>query len=445
MKKLTAVLLGLILVVTCTACSGGNKKEAADTNDTAIEKETMEPEKEAEPSAEEEKPSAEEAKVVKFWSFHSGSEAEYLEAAVKAYNESHDTVKIEHTVVNQSDYTTTLIPTAYANGEAPDILYVEPSTFTKYAQKGMLADISSYYTEELKADILPSALEAATMDGKIYALPMEMETLGLFYNVDMLKDAGIEPPKTWDELHAAAKALTTDDVYGLVLPVEESGYTLFNWWPFMWMAGADIYDKDGNCTVNTPEMATALDYWGGFFKEGLAPSSLQIGPWDIGNVGTGIAAMQVSGTYVINAAENNYPDVNIGVVPLPSPNGNPITVAGGQKLAVNAQSACIKEASDFIFWLYGDMEDLTNAGKWVTEAKFAYPARQSVIDANGAVFEEGLRAVFTDFYDTAVPEPSYSAKVTESLSKMLQNVMFGGKTGEEAAKEAQSEIENAAE
>ena len=121
---------------------------------------------------------------------------------------AHDDVQIEHTVVNQSDYITTLIPTAYANGEAPDILYVEPSTFTKYAEKGMLADLSPYYTDDLKADILPSALEAVTIDGKIYALPIEMETLGLFYNVDMLKEAGIEPPKTWDELYEAAKALT---------------------------------------------------------------------------------------------------------------------------------------------------------------------------------------------------------------------------------------------
>ena len=381
--------------------------------------------------------------TVKFWSFHAGGEAEFLEKVVKEYNDTHDDVQIEHTVVNQSDYTTTLIPTAYANGEAPDILYVEPATFTKYAEKGMLADLSPYYTDELKEDILPSALEAVTIDDKIYALPMEMETLGLFYNIDMLKDAGIDPPSTWEELYEAAKKLTTDDVYGLVLPVEEAAYTLFNWWPFMWMAGADVFDDDGNCIVDSKEMVTALDYWGRFYQEGLSPASLQIGPWDIGNVGTGAAAMQVSGTYVINAAENDYPDVNIGVVPLPSPDNNPITVAGGQKLAINAQSQCKDEAADFIFSLYGS-DHITIATEWTTEAKFAYPARQSVIDNNSDTFVEGLRAVFTDFYQTAVPEPSYSAEVTDAMGKMLQQVMFGGVSSEEAAKEAQKTIEDAA-
>lgn len=422
MKKLLAIALVFGLTISCVACGG--KGENAETSNG--EKETADGN----------------VKTVKFWSFHTGAEAEFLEKVVEEYNSAHEDVQIEHTVVNQSDYTTTLIPTAYANGEAPDILYVEPSTFTKYAEKGMLADLSPYYTDELKADILPSALEAVTMDEKIYALPIEMETLGLFYNVDMLKDAGIEPPKTWDELYEAAKTLTTDEVYGLVLPVEETGYTLFNWWPFMWMSGADVLKDDGSCTVDTPEMIAALDYWGKFFQEGIAPSSLQIGPWDIGNVGTGIAAMQVSGTYVINAAENDYPDVNIGVVPLPSPDNNPITVAGGQKMAVNAQSEVIDEAADFIFWLYGS-EDITRASEWVTDAKFAYPARQSVIDNNADVFEKGLRATFTEFYDTAIPEPSYSAEVTEAMGKMLQDVMFGGISSEDAVKEAKETIENA--
>ena len=418
MRKLAAIIMTAAMVLSLTACGG---KGSSDGGEAAKD--------------------ADSVKTLKFWSFHAGAEADFLENVVEEYNSTHDDVQIEHTVVNQSDYTTTLIPTAYANGEAPDILYVEPATFTKYADKGMLMDLSPYYTEELKADILPSVLDAVTVDGKIYALPIEMETLGLFYNADMLEEAGIAPPTTWDELYEAAKALTTDDVYGLVLPVEETSYTLFNWWPFMWMAGADVYDEEGNVTVDSPEMIKALEYWGSFYQEGLSPSSLQIGPWDIGNVGTGVAAMQVSGTYVINAAENDYPDVNIGVVALPSPNNNSITVAGGQKLAINADSPYPDEADDFIFSLYGS-DDITRAAEWTTEAKFAYPARQSVIDANADVFESGLRAVFTVFYDTAIPEPSYSAEVTEAMGKMLQDVMFGGVSAADAVKEAQTTIEN---
>ena len=74
------------------------------------------------------------------------------------------------------------------------------------------------------------------------------------------------PPKTWEELKSAAEKLTTKDRYGIVLPVEKTAYTLFNWWPFMWMDDADIYDADGNVTAGKDSMADALDFWGSFYQ-----------------------------------------------------------------------------------------------------------------------------------------------------------------------------------
>jgi ABC-type glycerol-3-phosphate transport system substrate-binding protein len=379
--------------------------------------------------------------TLELWSFYTGSEADFVSAWVDDYNASHDDVQVNHTVVSQTEYTTTLIPTAFANGTAPDILYVEPATFTKYAETDALADLTDYYTEDLKADILPAVLDSATYDGKLLALPMELETLGLFYDEDLLSAEGIEPPTTWEELSAAAQQLTTEDRYGLVLPVEDSGYTLFNFYPFMWMAGADVTDGDGNYTVDTPEMAEALDFWGSFVSGGYSPTSLQIGPWDVGNIATGVSAMQESGSYAIKATETDYADASISAMRLPVPaGGESVTVAGGQKLAVNAASEHVAEAAAFIFSAFGS-DDISLASTWVTEAKFAYPARQSVIDANEDVFDEGLRATFTDFYDTARPEPSYPAVVTEALRTALQDVMFGGSSGADAAAKAQTAIE----
>jgi ABC-type glycerol-3-phosphate transport system substrate-binding protein len=381
--------------------------------------------------------------TLEFWSFYQGSEGDFVETWVEDYNASHDDVQINHKVVSQTEYTTTLIPTALANGSAPDILYVEPSTFTKYAKSGALADLSTYYTASLKEDILPAVLESVTYEGKELALPTELETLGLFYDDELLSSEGIAPPQTWDELKAAAKALTTDERYGLVLPVEDSGYTLFNFYPFMWMAGADVTDGEGTYTVDTPEMADALDFWGSFVSSGVSPTSLQIGPWDVGNIASGTAAMQESGSYAIAATEGDYKDASIKAVPLPAPaDSTSVTVAGGQKLAVNANSEHVKEAAEFIFSGFGS-DDIDVASGWVTEAKFAYPARQSVIDANEHVFTQGLRSTFTDFYDTARPEPSYPASVTEALRTALQDVTFGGLSGAAAAEKAQAAIEEA--
>ena len=365
---------------------------------------------------------SEEKEKLTLWDFHNGSEAESVQEMVDEYNQSQDKVEIEYSSVNQTDYTTTLVTTAYANGECPDILWVEPATYKKFTEAGMLADLSSYYTDDLKKDILPSYLEAATGDdGKIYTLPFECETLGLFYDADVLKEEGIEPPTTWEELKSAAEKLTTDDRYGIVLPVEKTAYTLFNWWPFMWMDDADIYDADGNVTIGSDNMADALDFWGSFYQNGYCPSSLQSGPWSIDNIANGVAAMQIGGTYMINAAEEyNKDGHNIGVVPLPTPEGkDAVTVAGGQMLGVSSQSKDVDAAADFIFWCFGS-DDTTNAVKWCTETKFAYPVRQSIIDKNKDLFQEGIKATFTEFYDTARPEPQYSSEVTDIMGDTLE-------------------------
>ncbi len=62
---------------------------------------------------------------------------------------------------------------------------------------------------------LPSFLTAGQYDGKLYGLAPNVNTLALFYNKTLLKQAGVSVPTTWAELSAAAMKLTKGDTYGL--------------------------------------------------------------------------------------------------------------------------------------------------------------------------------------------------------------------------------------
>lgn len=414
MKKLVSILLVLAMCAGLTACQ--SSKEDNKKSDGPV--------------------------TLQFWAFQVDKEAKFIEKCVKDFNSSHKDVQVELTFLNQADYTTTLIPTAFANGEAPDVMFVEAAVMDKYANKKMLADLTPYFTDELKKDILPAALDAVTYDDKLLALPFDMEIIGLFYDKDVLDKEGIAVPKTWDELLEAAKKLTTDDRYGLVLPVDKTPYTIYNWWPFQWMKGGEVLNEAKDKSLfNSKENAEALDYWAQFFKNGYSPKTLKIGPYDIGNIGTGAAAMQVSGTYVVNAAETDYKDANIQVAPLPSPDGtNSMSVAGGQKFAVSSSSKHVKEAAEFIMWMYGS-DDISRITEWCTETKFAYPVRQSVIEANEEIFHKGMRSVFTDeIYESCKPEPSYPSEVTDILMETLQKACFGDVSGADAVKEADEKI-----
>ena len=52
-----------------------------------------------------------------------------------------------------------------------------------------------------------------------------------------------------------------------------------------------------------------------------------------------------------------------------------------------------------------------------------------------------MKAIFTEFYDMARPEPQYSSEVTDIMGDTLQSVMFGGSSGADAAQLAQEQIE----
>lgn len=418
-----------MLMLFTAACSGGNNGGTASNGN--------------EPNQAGSEGSGEKV-TLQFWDFHTEAEEEFFRKMVDEYNKSQDRVVIEYSTYNQTDYTTTKLPTGFASGAGPDIYMISPGDFMKFAKSGLMADLTPYFPEGSKEDFLPASLEAVTVDGKIMALPFELETLGLYYNEKMLNDAGVAVPKTWDELYAAAKALTTDKVAGLILPPDKGPYMNFIWYPFLWQQGGNVLSEDGSTsTFNSPEAAKALDYWGRFFQEGISPAKLQQGPWEIDHLGNETAAMQIVGTWAVNRAEEVFPNVPIKLAPIPTPEGGtPATDAGGWKFAVNGKGEHVDEAAKFIMWVFA--EDPARALEWCTEIKFAYSPRQSVVDQGKEIYSKGMRQVFTEqIYSSAIPEPRYPSEVLDVVGDAMQKVMYGQLDGAAAAAEADTKINEA--
>lgn len=377
-----------------------------------------------------------------FWDMHTEAEGKFFKDLIDEYNKSQDQVQIEYSSYDQASYTTTKLPTGFASGEGPDIYMISPGDFMKFAKSGLMKDLTADFPAGVKEDFLPASLDAVTYNGKIMALPFELETLGLYYNKEMLDKAGVQVPKTWDELYAAAKKLTTDKVAGLIIPPDKGPYFNFIWYPFLWQQGGSVLNAEGTkSTFNTPETAKALDFWGSFFKDGLSPKKLQLGPWEIDNLGNKTAAMQIVGTWAINRIEEKYKDVPIGLAPIPTPTGGkPATDAGGWKLAVNGQSKHAAEAAKFVIWAFGS-SDLSHALKWGTEVKFAYSPRKSVVEKGKDIYGKGLRKVFTEeIYNSAIPEPRYPSEVVDAVGDAMQYVMYGKMSGADAAKTVDAKI-----
>jgi len=162
-------------------------------------------------------------KTVVFWYNNSGDEALVYEAAIKAYNESQTTYKVEGLSVTDAQK----LIVAMSSNEAPDVIKISNQDVVQYQTNGLLENLqTSIDAEAYDVNIFSEkSIAANTMEGSVYALPLSAYTIQMFYNKDLLTAAGYtEPPKTVEEMYEMAVKATVLDKNG---NIETLGYPLF--------------------------------------------------------------------------------------------------------------------------------------------------------------------------------------------------------------------------
>lgn len=383
-------------------------------------------------------PPAKAQDTIRFWTFdYTDAVAPFFQAYIDEWNATHD-IQVEWTEFPWAQYTGEILTTGIATGEAPDVFFISPGDWRRYAEGGLALSLNDYVPDYLLEDLLPASVEAVTLNGNIYSIPFEMEPVVLWYNKAILEEEGVEVPTTWDELVAASEALTTEDRYGILLPMNPDYFENFIFYPFLWMAGADVVNEDFTAaTVNTPEAARALDLWGTLVRNGwAAPNSTGNDPTDE-RFANGQGAMFVSGYWVWGWLKDNYPELieDIGVAPIPAPEAGDelATVYGGWTVMVYAGTEHPDEAAEFAINLFG-AEDNTRAAEWGMVYNTKLSPRQSVLAENEEFYSEFPHNVFAnDIFPTARAEPSYPPEIAQSVWEALQSVMFLDVPAEDAA------------
>jgi multiple sugar transport system substrate-binding protein len=132
----------------------------------------------------------------------------------------------------------TKLLTQAAGHALPNILAVDNPFVSTMISTGQVIPLSGLKGFSTKG-YFPAIISEGLSNGKYYALPVAgANSIALMYNIAMLKAANISPPKTWDELLAAAKALTNSDHYGIALTCEAAEDTTWQWEPNSGATGA---------------------------------------------------------------------------------------------------------------------------------------------------------------------------------------------------------------
>ncbi|MCB0044984.1 MAG: sugar ABC transporter substrate-binding protein [Caldilineaceae bacterium] len=310
------------------------------------------------------------------------------QAVADAFMQEHPEIQIEISGEPWGDYFTK-IQALWASGDSsviPDVAFLWPAP--RYAAEGVLENLDPWIEESgyNLDDYWPALLESASYDGSVYGFPRDIGLEVLYYNKDMFDDAGLAYPTdewTWDDLTAAAEALTVIDANGQVerygLGMEGGSGKVAIWVKENGGAYLDDFRNPSKCTLDEPAGVAALEFFAGMMdsNEAMRPDALNQAGGDAGAFLAGQVAMIIQNASRISAF--NAADANYDVAPVPLPDGGQRAAsAGGAAWVMSAGSDNKDAAWTFLSWLQS-----TDGGQRIyTASGEIFPALQSVAESD---------------------------------------------------------------
>lgn len=253
------------------------------------------------------------------------------------------------------------------------------STHTKYApsQLGFLASLDDVVDKKELEDFAPLILEMASVDGKLFGLPRNIDVRLLHYRTDLIDD----PPDTWDELLELARLRNgPPDHYGFLFPGRESG--LFGtFFELAEMAGARLFPADLVPDIENEAGEWALRFLKSVYQEKLAPEELP--EWHYDKIHEFFRAGRVvmmgdwPGYYRLYrdpAVSKVWDRVSVSRYPV-GPTGRSLSYGGGHTFGLTRLGVEKPEALKLLLYL-------TAASQQMIEARNGcVPVRKSVMQA----------------------------------------------------------------
>lgn len=186
---------------------------------------------------------------------------------------------IKSEIITQSyDQTYNKIMTSVMGGTPIDVIICDSPWTAEFASKGILRCIDDYVSDELKADIFPAYLDQVSYEGKLYAMPQTAQAKWLYYNKDMLTEAGYNnPPATWTELFEMGDKMVEQGLckYDIAWAAVQAEGLVCDWLVVTEASGASLQDDSGNWAFNNADAASGLSLIVDSIKDGRAdPGSI---------------------------------------------------------------------------------------------------------------------------------------------------------------------------
>jgi multiple sugar transport system substrate-binding protein len=343
-------------------------------------------------------------------------------------------VKVKRTGFDTSDLANKTLLAAQ-QGNSPDVLIVDNPVVSTLAEAGVLTTTGENKLDTSAVD--PNLLAAGQSGGKTYGTPIGANTLALYYNKKILKEAGVDitSVKDWTSLTAALDKVEKAGKKGITFSAIGTEEGSFQFLPWFWGSGAKLTELD------SAEAVSALSLWKKWLDQGYAPNSVlnntQTTSWQ--EFASGDYAFAENGTWQLAAAKKAGFDY--GVLPIPASGGGAAAApTGGEFVTVPVQGDTARYPTTSK--LTSCLTSTTNLYDTDTTLSYVAPTeevREKQVAADAALTPwvgavKAAKGRTSDDLGTRYP------KISEQLWKAVQSALSGSKSPKDALTSAQAAV-----
>lgn len=391
---------------------------------------------------------------IRIWDqFTEQTASDAADAIYKSYTDQHPNITIRREAI-QTDQMRQTVNTALASGTGPDIIFYDagPGYAGVLANAGLLSPLDQFAQQYGWKDMIsPQSLEATSLGGALYGLPLQVDLIGMYYNKTLLDKEGWTVPTTVEEL----KTLCTqakDKGYTPIAFSNNPGWQGFHQFS---MTANDMIGPDAmralltqnQGTWNSPEIVKAIQtYFVDLRDAGCYTTDVNALTYDDGNTlfYTQESLLNTTGSWLINGIQENMPDQDVQFAPFPTIDGaqGQYWISGvGSAFYISAKSQHQAEAADMLNYFFSP--DVVK--QWTEQAGFYVPVKidtatldvsplyKSILDVLQSSIGDNPQVVFGYNVDVLAP-PQFN----EAMQNGFQAVIAGQKTPEQLAAELQT-------
>ena len=376
-----------------------------------------------------------------------------LEAAAAECTEGSD-VDVEVRAVPFANLLTTL-RTQASSPNGPTIASIYDLWLPELVGDGLAAEAPDEVADAVQAGWPENLVENVTKDGAVRGFPNEVDLYALNYNKKLFAEAGIDaPPKTWDELEAAAKKLSGEGRQGFGVITSWPAGVVHPWLSLVASNGGELLDGT-EPQLTDPKVQAVAELYKRLVEAGVTDPSMSTananttGPY-LDNFVNGKTGMLIMANWwqgaLKEAMGDRYEDVGTAPVPVGPDGTASSSVSYSWLTMVNAQAdeAEQQAAWEFLSCLNGPESgaDGSSAMGDILMSMGILPSRTSDLTAHADELSDPFLQTYVEALENATPFPTVlgGQQMTEALQKQIEAVVFGQTPPAAAMTAAQQQV-----